>query len=110
MPKYRQYSVPYNGYDPVKFLEHIQKRIKYVDHVFCELPMNSSMVVSHTAYDFTGSNNEIKDMVGAVDKRRFYLSNCLRFLELSKGIVKRICPVNKSYYRFYGLSVRCIAD
>lgn len=40
------------------------------------------------------------DLASANMKRAQYIRNCFEFLRISKGKIRRICPVNAMYYKF----------
>ena len=96
--KHRIYSIPYNGTNPKWFLQETVKRKNNIDHVYCELPHEE--MLSHVRFTFDGKNEENVDQVDANLKRAAYIKNCVEFLRISKGLVRRICPVNAMYYRF----------
>ncbi len=96
----RMYSLPYNGTNPAWFLQEVEKRKKNIDHVYCELPFNESEMLSHVRFTFDGMNGENMDLASANLKRAQYIHNCFEFLRISKGKVRRICPVNAMYYKF----------
>ena len=96
----RIYSLPYNGTNPAWFLQEVEKRKKHIDHVYCELPFNESEMLSHVRFTFDGRNGENMDSASANLKRAKYIRNCFDFLRISKGKVRRICPVNAMYYKF----------
>ena len=99
-PKRRIYSIPYNGTNPAWFLQEVEKRKQNIDHVYCELPFNESEMLSHVRFAFDGQNEENVDSAKANLNRANYVRNCLEFLRISYGRVRRICPVNAMYYRF----------
>lgn len=94
-PKNRKYSIPYNGADPQWYVDEVMRRKKHVDHVFCELPVSD--IVSHIRFIF--GNGRRSDAV-ADYVRSVYMDNCVEFLKLSRGLFRRICPVNAMYYPF----------
>ena len=94
----RIYSIPYNGTNPEWFLQEVEKRKKNIDHVYCELPYKE--MLSHVRFAFDGQNEENVDSAKANLNRANYVRNCLEFLRISYGKVRRICPVNAMYYRF----------
>ena len=100
----RMYSLPYNGTNPEWFLQEAEKRKNNIDHVYCELP-NEEML-SHVRFIFDGNHNtnleQEKDPdYGNTDlKRAAYIRNCEEFLRISKGKVRRICPVNAMFYQY----------
>ena len=96
----RIYSLPYNGTNPEWFLQEAEKRKKNIDHVYCELPFNESEMLSHVRFTFDGKNGENMDLASANMKRAQYIRNCFEFLRISKGKIRRICPVNAMYYKF----------
>ena len=96
----RIYSLPYNGTNPQWFLQEAEKRKKNIDHVYCELPFNESEMLSHVRFTFDGKNGENMDLASANMKRAQYIRNCFEFLRISKGKIRRICPVNAMYYKF----------
>lgn len=96
--KNRKFSLPYNGINPLAYITEVEKRIKYIDHVFCELP--NSELLSHIRFMHKGSlDNDISSQ-GSYIKRASYINNCLDFLQMSKGKFRRICPINAMYYKF----------
>ena len=97
-PKRRIYSLPYNGTNPAWFLQEVEKRKQNIDHVYCELPYKE--MLSHVRFAFDGQNEENSDSAKANLNRANYVRNCLDFLRISYGRVRRICPVNAMYYRF----------
>ena len=97
-PKRRIYSLPYNGTNPEWFLQEVEKRKKNIDHVYCELPYKE--MLSHVRFAFDGRNEENSDSAKANLNRANFVRNCLDFLRISYGRVRRICPVNAMYYRF----------
>ena len=97
---HRIYSIPYNGTDPAWFLREVEKRKKNIDHVYCELPFNESEMLSHVRFIFDGPDGERMNLASASQKRAQYIRNCFEFLRISKGKVRRICPVNAMYYKF----------
>ena len=96
----RIYSLPYNGTNPQWFLQEAEKRKKNIDHVYCELPFNESEMLSHVRFTFDGKNGENMDLASANMIRAQYIRNCFVFLRISKGKIRRICPVNAMYYKF----------
>ena len=100
----RMYSLPYNGTNPEWFLQEAEKRKNNIDHVYCELP-NEEML-SHVRFIFDGKQNanlkENKDADSGDTnlKRAAYIKNCTDFLRISKGKIRRICPVNAMYYKY----------
>ena len=99
-PKNRIYSLPYNGTDPEWFLQEAEKRKRHIDHVYCELPLNESEMISHVRFTFDGNDGVNKNLASTSQKRARYMQNCVEFLRISKGKVRRICPVNAMYYIF----------
>ena len=97
MAKNRLYAVAYNGSNPEWFIHEIEKRKKYIDHVFCELP-NDEML-SHTRFQFRKFKQDDLNVVKNIE-RSDYIMNCINFLRLSKGKFRRFCPINAMYYRF----------
>ena len=101
--KHRIYSIPYNGTNPKWFLQETVKRKSNIDHVYCELP--SEEMLSHVRFIFDGKQNEAdrqreKANAGNTNlKRAAYIRNCAEFLRISKGKIRRICPVNAMYYK-----------
>ena len=93
-PKNRQYSLPYNGTDPEWYIQEVEKRKRNVDHVYCEMPLDK--MISHIRAGFFGADDNVEKYVG----RYNYLLNCKKFLELSKGRFRRICPINAAYYLY----------
>ena len=98
--KHRMYSLPYNGTNPEWFLQEVEKRKKHVDHVYCELPFDEGKMISHVRFAFEAKNGLDPDLVQPELKRAQYVRNCIQFLNLSKGKIRRICPVNAMYYKF----------
>ena len=98
--KHRMYSLPYNGTNPEWFLQEVEKRKKHVDHVYCELPFDEGKMISHVRFAFEAQNGLDPDLVHPELKRAQYVRNCVEFLRLSKGKIRRICPVNAMYYKF----------
>ena len=96
---HRMYSLPYNGTNPVWFLQEVEKRKNNIDHVYCELP-NEEML-SHVRFTFDGRDVVNVDNVDANVKRARYVQNCAEFLRIAKGHIRRICPVNAMYYQFH---------
>ena len=66
--------------------------------MYCELPYKE--MLSHVRFAFDGRNEENSDSAKANLNRANYVRNCLDFLRISYGRVRRICPVNAMYYRF----------
>ena len=103
---HRMYSLPYNGTNPEWFLQEVEKRKKNIDHVYCELPLTESNMFSHVRFLFDGKKNTGSKQKANPDpektnlKRANYVKNCAEFLRISKGRVRRICPVNAMYYRY----------
>lgn len=97
-PACRVYSVPYNGTDPEWFLQEVEKRKKHIDHVYCELPFQE--MISHVRFVFDNRKAEGEKHQDVDAMRGLYLKNCFEFLRLSKGRVRRICPVNAMCYQF----------
>ena len=103
---HRMYSLPYNGTNPEWFLQEVEKRKKNIDHVYCELPLTESNMFSHVRFIFDGKKNTGSKQKANPDpektnlKRANYVKNCAEFLRISKGKVRRICPVNAMYYRY----------
>ena len=101
---HRMYSLPYNGTNPECFLQEAEKRKNNIDHVYCELP--SDEMLSHVRFIFDGKHNASLKQEKDADlektnlKRATYIRNCAEFLRISKGRVRRICPVNAMYYRY----------
>ena len=89
----RKYSIPYNGSNPLLFVNETVKRKDYIDHVFCELPYKE--MVSHTRFQFQSHSSYNMNL-----NRSQYVVNCIDFLKLSKGVFRRICPINAMYYNF----------
>ena len=98
--KRRMYSIPYNGMNPEWFLKEVEKRIQNVDHVYCELPYNEKEMLSHVRFTFDGKDGAYANTPDANRGRIQYIRNCYDFLRISKGKVRRICPVNAMYYKF----------
>ena len=98
MSKHRMYSVPYNGSNPDWFVNEVLKRQKYIDHVFCELPLSEMM--SHNRYQFNDNNGDGLQFVSNNINRSNYIMNCISFLRASEGKFRRICTVNAMYYKF----------
>lgn len=100
MKKHRLYSLPYNGESPNWYIEEVLKRKDFIDHVFCELPYME--MISHVRFLFNKiENNNIKDdSFSSNFNRAKYISNCIDFLRLSKGLFRRFCPINAMYYIF----------
>ncbi|MBR1493523.1 MAG: U32 family peptidase [Acidaminococcaceae bacterium] len=102
----RMYSLPYNGTNPEWFLQEAEKRKNNIDHVYCELPLTESNMFSHVRFLFDGKKNTGSKQKANPDpektdmKRANYVKNCAEFLRISKGKVRRICPVNAMYYRY----------
>lgn len=102
----RMYSLPYNGTNPEWFLQEVEKRKNNIDHVYCELPLTESNMFSHVRFLFDGKKNTGSKQKANPDpekadmKRANYVKNCAEFLRISKGKVRRICPVNAMYYRY----------
>ena len=97
---HRMYSLPYNGTDPEWYLQEAEKRKENLDHVYCELPLDDSVMLSHVRFTFDGKDGEAVNQPDTNQKRTEYLRNCDTFLRISKGKVRRICPVNAMYYIF----------
>ena len=98
--KHRMYSLPYNGTNPEWFLQEVEKRKKHVDHVYCELPFDEGKMISHVRFAFEAKNGIEPDLAHPELKRAQYVRTCVEFLNLSKGKIRRICPVNAMYYKF----------
>ena len=96
--KNRIYSLPYNGTNPEWFLQEVEKRKKHVDHVYCERPFKE--MISHVRFTFDDRKSAGENPADVDAMRARYLNNCLEFLRLSKGKVRRICPVNAMCYPF----------
>ena len=99
-PKHRIYSLPYNGADPEWYLQEAEKRKANIDHVYCELPLDESIMLSHVRFLFDGKDGVAINQPGTNQKRAQYLKNCVEFLRISKNRIRRICPVNAMYYMF----------
>ena len=123
-PKKRIYSLPYNGTNPEWFLQEAEKLKNNIDHVYCELPLTESNMFSHVRFLFDGKkdvdgNREDKTAPGDANrkpgsgntdrkpdpektnrKRAAYIQNCAEFLRISKGKIRRICPINAMYYKY----------
>ena len=99
-PKRRMYSIPFNGMNPEWFLQEVEKRKKHIDHVYCELPYSESEMISHVRFTFDGKDGVNTNTPNANHMRALYIRNCYDFLRISKGRVRRICPVNAMYYKF----------
>ena len=85
-----QFSIPYNGSIPFLFLNEVLKRAPYIDHVYCEFPLNKA--ISHfKPFINQPANEEIQTI---------YMDRCKEFLKISCGKVKRICTINASFYMF----------
>ena len=107
---HRMYSLPYNGTNPECFLQEAEKRKNNIDHVYCELP--SDEMLSHVRFIFDGKHNASLKQEKDADlektnlKRATYIRNCAEFLRISKGRVRRICPVSlaraANYYQLEG--------
>ena len=104
--KHRMYSLPYNGTDPEWFLQEAEKRKEHIDHVYCELPLTESNMFSHVRFLFDGKKDadskrdEKANLAKTNRKRANYINNCAEFLRISKGKVRRVCPVNAMYYKY----------
>ena len=98
--KHRIYSLPYNGADPEWYLQEAEKRKANIDHVYCELPLDESTMLSHVRFLFDGKDAVSMHSEDAKQKRALYVMNCAEFLRISKGKVRRICPVNAMFYQF----------
>ena len=96
----RMYSLPFNGTNPEWFLQEVEKRKKNVDHVYCELPFNESEMLSHVRFTFDGKDGATTNTPDSNHRRALYIRNCYEFLRMSKGRIRRICPVNAMYYKF----------
>lgn len=94
--KNRLYSIPYNGVDVDYYIDEMKKRIRHIHHVYCELPFPS--VLSQMQLLFQDKNGGSD--TNYFDKRLAFLASCDRFLKKSKGVVKRVCPINAMYYKF----------
>lgn len=99
-PKHRMYSIPYNGKDPEWFLQEVEKRKSNIDHVYCELPFNENEMLSHVRFTFDGKDGSAMNLPSSNQQRARYIRNCFEFLLISRGKVRRICPVNAMYYKF----------
>ncbi len=99
-PKNRKYSIPFNATNPEWFLQEVEKRKQYIDHVYCELPFNEKEMISHVRFTFDGKDGISPDVADADLRRGLYIRKCYNFLRISKGRVRRICPVNAVYYKF----------
>ena len=97
-PAYRIYSVPYNGTEPEWFLQEVKKRKQHIDHVYCELPFQE--MISHVRFTFDDRKAAGEPPANVDSMRAQYLKNCFEFLRLSRGQVRRICPVNAMSYQF----------
>lgn len=97
---HRIYSLPYNGTDPEWFLQEAEQRKQNIDHVYCELPFDEGEMISHVRFTFDGKDGSRMHSEEARQKRAQYIRNCFEFLRISKGKVRRICPVNAMYYQF----------
>ena len=102
--KHRIYSLPYNGTNPEWFLQEAEKRKAHLDHIYCELPAED--MLSHVRFIFDGRHDtdgkkeENADFVNTNLKRNNYIKNCAEFLRISKGKIRRICPINAMYYKY----------
>ena len=99
-PKHRMYSIPFNGMNPEWFLQEVEKRKHHIDHVYCELPYSEREMLSHVRFLFDGQDGANANMHDANSRRILYIRNCYNFLRISKGRVRRICPINAVYYKF----------
>ena len=97
-PKRRIYSLPYNGTNPEWFLQEVEKRKQNIDHVYCELPFKE--MISHVRFTFDDRKSAGENPADVDAMRALYLKNCFEFLRLSRGKVRRICPVNAMCYPF----------
>ena len=101
---HRIYSLPFNGTNPEWFLQEAEKRKNNIDHVYCELP--SEEMLSHVRFIFDGKQTaadrqQEKANTGNTNlKRAAYIRNCAEFLRITKGKIRRICPVNAMYYKY----------
>ncbi len=77
-----------------------QDRKQNIDHVYCELPFKE--MISHVRFTFDDRKSMGENPADVDAMRARYLNNCLEFLRLSKGKVRRICPVNAMCYPFAG--------
>ncbi|MBO5650151.1 MAG: U32 family peptidase, partial [Selenomonas sp.] len=97
-PDCRIYSVPYNGANPEWFLQEVERRKEHIDHVYCELPFKE--MISHVRFTFDDKKSAGENPADVDAMRALYLKNCFEFLRLSRGKVRRICPVNAMCYSF----------
>ena len=102
MEKIRKYAIPYNGSNPEWFLNQMDKRKKYIDHVFCELPFDDFL--SQLRFLYGNDNGQKMNDNSTLLNRSLYMKNCSDFLQLTLGKYKRICPINAAYYNFKDLS------
>lgn len=90
MEKVRKFSIPYNGTDPKKFIEELDKRKKYVENVFLGFP---NLIDNHCNYKYS---TKFKYLNETVDE---YEQNCKDFLLLTQNkIYKRLLTLNSGYY------------
>lgn len=85
-----KFSIPYNGSIPFLFLNEVLKRALYIDHIYCEFPLDRA--ISH----FKQFINHPIDM----EIQKIYMDRCKEFLKISYGKVKRICTINAGFYSF----------
>ena len=102
MNKLRKYAIPYNGSNPEWFLNQMDKRKKYIDHVFCELPFDDFL--SQLRFLYGNDDGKNSSAMSTLMNRSLYMRNCSDFLNLTLNKYKRICPINAAYYNFQDLS------
>ena len=88
----------HNGTNPEWFLQEVEKRKQNIDHVYCELPFKE--MISHVRFTFDDRKSAGENPADVDAMRALYLKNCFEFLRLSRGKVRRICPVNAMCYPF----------
>ena len=101
---HRIYSLPYNGTNPAWFLQEVEKRKAHLDHVYCELPLDESIMLSHVRFLFDGKDgaainqpgtNQWKQVVcsGGGDQA-IVVGDCMVPTGATAGEGRGSCPCN----------------
>lgn len=80
----RKFSVPYNGHNPERYLEQLEKYKDNIDSFYFGLQGTFSSHYTNT--------------IGTVEKQLVFQQNTYRFLENTKGKYKRFLTLNSCFY------------
>lgn len=94
MAKHRMFSVPFNGSDPEKYIEWLDKYKEHIENVFLAPPLFSNNH-ANISVNIRAKSGDCYDYVAGIIE---YDRNCYRFLELTEGKYKRIIAVNSAHY------------